>query len=167
MEFKDECNKIISLLADLSTVSFEVGIFEEDANIEQIATIKNFDGTESKITSTVGDIMYLTEYGTINIPGKELLTNILKDILLHINPLLSDLTDKILNGSINSSTEILIYLEVMLSQINNEVIQRSINNTLAQLNNINTLIESNQDTNYIYDISKLSRYIKCKINYSF
>lgn len=167
MEFKDDCENMISLLVDLSTVSFEVGVFEEDAGIEETATISNLDGTVSKVKTTVGEIMYLTENGTISLPGRELLSNILKDISIYINPLLSDLTDRIMNGSIKSSSEIMIYLEVMLAQINHGVIQNSINNTLAQLNNINTILKSNADNNYIYDISKLSRYIKCKINYSF
>lgn len=166
MELIDDCKEAISLIEDLETVSFEIGVFEEDSGKEETASIINLDGTVTNIQLTLGEIMYFTEYGTISVPGKNLLKNIIDLLMEKLNDYLQDITTRILEGNVTSSSELLSYMEIWLTEINYDIIPRAFNNTVATLNNINNIIEK-EDSNYIYDISKLSRYIKCKIHYSF
>ena len=54
------------------------GIFQEDGSKVVEVNVLNLDDTTSTTKMTIADIMYMTEYGTIVLPGRHILDRCLE-----------------------------------------------------------------------------------------
>lgn len=152
----------LQLLDSLSHYYFQFGIFTADGQQKVDVNIINTDDTQTKVSMSIGDIMYFTEHGTMTIPGQHILEN----SLVYINRLLSEelskLVDKILVGNSSESDIENTFRRLALSIQNHvrnymkSIIKR--NNTLGSI--INKDVDSNK---YIYNLNNLSKYIKCTL----
>lgn len=145
----------------LNKYSIEFGIFQEDGQKVVEVDVLNTDETTTKVEMTIGEIMYFTEYGTIMIPGKYILEKSLNYINTYIDVVLDDITTKILVDNISDNEIENIFKEFIL-KFENYV--KSLFISYIKSNNIiNNILGNNQQQKYVYDLRKLSKYIKCKL----
>ena len=145
----------------LNKYSIEFGIFQEDGQKVVEVDVLNTDETATKVEMTIGEIMYFTEYGTIMIPGKYILEKSLNYINTYIDVILDDITTKILVDNISENEIENIFKEFIL-KFENYV--KSLFISYIKSNNIiNNILGNNQQQKYVYDLRKLSKYIKCKL----
>lgn len=145
----------------LNKYSIEFGIFQEDGQKVVEVDVLNTDETTTKVEMTIGEIMYFTEYGTIMIPGKYILEKSLNYINTYIDVVLDDITTKILIDDI-SDNEIENIFKKFILKFENYV--KSLFISYIKSNNIiNNILGNNQQQKYVYDLRKLSKYIKCKL----
>lgn len=152
----------IKLLDSLSHYYFQFGIFTTEGQQKVDINVLNTDNTTSKISMKIADVMYFTEYGTITIPGQY----ILDKSLLYINRLLTEqlskLVDKILTGNSNQ-TDIENTLRIIALNTEN-YIRNYMRYVVKNNNKLGFIINKDVDSNkYIYDLTKLSKYLKCTL----
>jgi len=109
----------------------------------------------------VGDIMYLTEHGTLTIPARPILDN----CMYYISTNLDNELDKIIDGVLTYNwtkddimkrlNEFAIKTEIYVKSKMEQIVTTSAN--LANLLNVE------DENKYLYDLRQLKNYIKCKI----
>lgn len=153
--------KQLNTIDFLSRISIEFGIFTEDAIKSVTVNILNTDETTSQIQMEVGDIMYLTEHGTLTIPARPILDN----CMYYISTNLDNELDKIIDGVLTYNwtkddimkrlNEFAIKTEIYVKSKMEQIVTTSAN--LANLLNVE------DENKYLYDLRQLKNYIKCKI----
>ncbi len=151
----------LELLDFLNKCSIEFGIF--DGNGQKIinATVYNTDDTTETKPMKVRDIMYLTEYGTITIPGKRILEKSLLYIKRLLKEEISKLIVEIFEKNINESYIISVYQRICLQV--RDYIKNYMIALVGKTNKLSGLLGT-QDTNrYLLDMFELSKYIECQL----
>jgi len=155
---EDIVNKV-DIVKLLNNYYIVFGILEEDKYREIKIDILNPDESISQALMSVGDVMYLTETGTITLPGKHILQRLLYEIDYKVNQIINEIIDNIFNNNwsemqIDSKME---ELELHLQEYIKSRIRGEING------NISTLLGIKNDKEYLYNYQELERYIKCKV----
>ena len=148
------------LLKFLSKCSIEFGILNGEGEKLIDVDILNTDDTITTTKLKVADIMYFTEYGTVTIPGKHLLEKSLLYIRQLLNRELEILIPSILDGKETETSIRRRFYNICLR------IQDYVRNYMATYisnnNRLGNIINEGKDENkYIFDLSKLSKYIRC------
>ena len=157
----DEITKQLSIMNILNSYCIEFGVLTEDEYKTVEVNILNTDESITKLPMFVGDVMYLTEHGTLTIPARPILELSLKWVENELDKIIDEIFTNVLNYNwtlvdINTrmqrfATEIQIYIQSQAERI----IQS--NSTLSSLLNIK------DENKYLYDLNKLKYYIKCRI----
>lgn len=152
----------LQLLGYIQRYTIEFGIFDGNGQKVVEANIYNTDNTVTTTPMKVADIMYLTEYGSISVPGKR----VLEKSLLYIKRLLKEELTKMIieifegksdEGKIKSSFEI-ICLKIR-DYVKNYMIA-----TITKTNRLGAIINKDKDDNqYFYNLFDLSKYVECKL----
>ena len=147
----------IPVLLQLTLYSFKI----EVENTKDIVKVKNMDGTVTSHELDVSHIIYLIETGT-------LLTSpipFIKNIEEAINKKVGKELPKIVRGIIKEEWEVgrvIAEFNRINAEINARVIPEAINETVKSVNSINNIIGTKSDDyTYIYDITKLRKFIRC------
>lgn len=147
----------IPLLLQLNLYSFEIQI--DDA--KDTVKVKNIDGTVTSHEMDVENIIYLIETGT-------LLTSpipFMKNIEEAIDEMLEIEIHIIIKGIVEENWQVgrvLAEFNRINAEINARVIPDAINKTVISINSINNILGTKSDDyTYIYDITKLRKFIHC------
>lgn len=155
-------DEVISNINLLSNYYFEFGLFENNSNIMDDATILNTDNTTSTIKLSLGEILYFIEHGTITMPAQSILEKILIYANTKIDIVYNDLLERILVDNISRDTIIGVLHNVALDITN---YSKLVCKNHKDFNNIvNNILKSNE-TIQIYDLNKLSNYIECRLQH--
>lgn len=151
----------LDLIEEVNKYQFEIGLFENE-NKEEEAKILNTDGTETKIMLPLKEILYLTENGTLTIPKRPILSRCERWTKDFLEIKVFQIIQQILNGSIESETEIRTYMVTFQLIIEQEIknIARSIIRENSYLSNVLKIEDENK---YIFDLIKLADNLQCKI----
>ena len=152
----------IQLLDSLSHYYFQLGIFTSEGQQIIDVDVLNTDNTITKVSMKIADVMFFTEYGTITIPGQY----ILDKSLFYINKLLTNelsiIVEKIFLNNLQEG-EIENILQKIAIKVEN-YIKSYMQNTIKKNNRLGSIINEGSDSNkYIYDLNKLSKYLKCTL----
>ena len=151
----------LNLLESLSNYYIEFGIFTSEG-MQTVNIPVSSEDTDTIMQMKIGDIMYFTEYGTLSLPGTFVLEKSLYQINYLLNESLSDLVDEILEEKIQNESEIDSYFQGLCLKIQT-LVQNYIRSMIQNNNKLDNLLNvDNTDNKYIYDLDKLSDYIKCK-----
>lgn len=151
----------LDLLESLSNYYIEFGIFTSEG-MQTVNIPVSSEDTDTIMQMKIGDIMYFTEYGTLSLPGTFVLEKSLYQINYLLNESLSDLVDRILEEKIQNESEIDSYFQELCLKIQT-LVQNYIRSMIQNNNKLDNLLNvDNTDNKYIYDLDKLSDYIKCK-----
>jgi hypothetical protein len=151
----------LDLLESLSNYYIEFGIFTSEG-MQTVNIPVSSEDTDTIMQMKIGDIMYFTEYGTLSLPGTFVLEKSLYQINYLLNESLSDLVDRILEEKIQNESEIDSYFQELCLKIQT-LVQNYIRSIIQNNNKLDNLLNvDNTDNKYIYDLDKLSDYIKCK-----
>jgi len=152
----------LELLDYLSHCSIEFGIFDNNGNQSVNGIIYNTDDTITQKKLKVRDIMYMTEYGTITIPGKR----ILEKTSLYASRRLKEETENLIREIFEKDLD-KSYIETVLKRLCLEIrdyIRNYMIVSVEKTNRLGSLIGLDEDQNkYIYDMMDLSKYIECKL----
>lgn len=156
-----EIKKETKTFESLSKYHIEFGVLVEDEFKTVEVSVLNTDDTVTKIPMTVGDVMYLTEYGTLTIPARPIL-----DLALNwVNNELDKIIDDVFVGVYqNNWTE--ADIDTRMQRFSTEIqiyIQNQMQKTIQSNSNLASLINVKDENKYLYDLNKLKYYIKCKI----
>lgn len=150
----------LETLGELEKYYIIFGVLEEDKYHDIKINILNPDETISKATMTVGDVMYLTEYGTVVLPGKHILDRTLYYVNYKLDNMLNEILDGVFKnhwdkGELDSKMqEFSIQLqEFVRAKIESEVENRG----------MDALLGIKDSKEYLYNLNKLKQYIHCKI----
>lgn len=156
----DDILKKVKLISILNNYYIEFGVLQEDEYINIDVNILNIDDTISKVNMTVKDIVYITEYGTVTLPGKHILTKLLYLIDIRINKILNEIVDGVLE---NDWTE--NYIEAKLEELEThlQIYIRSIIRSELVTSSVNATLGIKDENIYYYNYDVLERFIKCKI----
>ncbi len=162
--FIDDLEKRLNIIEELSQYSIEFGIFTEDGIKTVTVNVLNTDDTISKISMEVGDVMYLTEHGTLTIPARPILDNCIYYISNNLYETLNKIIDEVLEFNLTRD-QIIKKLEdfCIKMQIWIQAKMVEIVNSNATLSNLLNISDENK---YLYDLRDLKNYIKCKIIFS-
>lgn len=151
----------LDLLEYLNKCSIEFGIF--DGNGQKIidATVYNTDDTKETKPMKVRDIMYLTEYGTITIPGKRVLEKSLLYIKRLLKEEISKLIVEIFEKNINESYIISVYERICLQV--RDYIKNYMIALVGKTNRLSGILGTDDQNRYVLDMFELSKYIECKL----
>ena len=151
----------LELLDFLNKCSIEFGIF--DGNGQKIidATVYNTDDTKETKPMKVRDIMYLTEYGTITIPGKRVLEKSLLYIKRLLKEEISKLIVEIFEKNINESYIISVYERICLQV--RDYIKNYMIALVGKTNRLSGILGTEDQNRYVLDMFELSKYIECKL----
>lgn len=153
----------IGLLESLNDYYFQFGIFTAEGLQTVDVNISNTDNTITSIQLKLADVMFFTENGTMTIPGQRILDKSLYYANNLLDEELSNITDRIIMGKINTESELKTRLNALSLKLENQI-QGYVRNIIKKNNRLGAIIHKDQDDNkYIYDLNKLSKYIKCKI----
>lgn len=151
----------LDLLESLSNYYIEFGIFTSEG-MQTVNIPVSSEDKDTIMQMKIGDIMYFTEYGTLSLPGTFVLEKSLYQINYLLNESLSDLVDRILEEKIQNESEIDSYFQELCLKIQT-LVQNYIRSIIQNNNKLDNLLNvDNTDNKYIYDLDKLSDYIKCK-----
>lgn len=151
----------LDLLEYLNKCSIEFGIF--DGNGQKIidATVYNTDDTKETKPMKVRDIMYLTEYGTITIPGKRVLEKSLLYIKRLLKEEISKLIVEIFEKNINESYIISVYERICLQV--RDYVRNYMIALVGKTNKLSGILGTDDQNRYVLDMFELSKYIECKL----
>ena len=153
--------KQLNVLDLLSRVSIEFGIFTEDATKSVTVNILNTDDSITETIMDVGDVMYLTEYGTLTIPARPILDN----CIYYVSTNFEDELNKIIEGVLNynwTKDDIIKRLDDFA--IKTEIfVKGKMEEIVASNATLSNLLNVEDENKYLYDLKKLKNYIKCKI----
>lgn len=154
--------KEMSLVEMLNSYYFELGILQEDKYIKININILNTDDTISKYEMPLNDVMYLTENGTMTIPGKHTFENALRTYNYILEDKISNLVDDILNNKIATKSEVEIRLNELALNIQ-DYLRNYMSSYVTNANKVNDLLDIKDSNKYLYNLNSLSKYIKCKV----
>ena len=149
------------LLESLSKYTIEFGIFDAEGNQVVNVDILNTDDSITKIVMKISEVMYFAEYGTITIPGTFMLDKSLYQIDEFLNDELEKIIDDILDEKIKNENEIDNRFNILCLELENRI-KNYIKVIVTNTNRLSNIINETDENKYIYDINKLSNYIKCK-----
>ena len=109
---------------------------------------------------TVGDVMYLTEAGTVLLPGKHILDRLIFEIDHRINIIINEIIDGVFNDNWNDN-EIDSKMRELETHLR-EYIKNKIRSEM-NFNGMNALLGIKDDKEYLYNYQQLEQYIKCKV----
>lgn len=160
----NDFEKKLKIINSLSQYSIEFGIFTEDGIKSVTVNVLNTDDTITKTTMDIGDIMYLTEHGTLTIPARPILDNCMYYISTNLENTLDKIVESIIEFDL-SKVEIIKKLEDFCNkmQIYIQAKMVEIVNNNATISNLLNIEDENK---YLYDLKDLKNYIKCKIIFS-
>lgn len=133
---------------DVGTQILEVNIF-------------NTDDTISKMDMFVGDILWLTEYGTMTIPARPVLEKIKLWILRKIPYILDDIVDGIMYENWSNMDIQHKFIEFEF-QINSEI-KNIFDAVLKSNNTLADLLDVDDENRYLVSFDILKNYISCRI----
>lgn len=136
------------ITADVGTQILEVNIF-------------NTDDTISKMDMFVGDILWLTEYGTMTIPARPVLEKIKLWILRKIPYILDDIVDGIMYENWSNMDIQHKFIEFEF-QINSEI-KNIFDAVLKSNNTLADLLDVDDENRYLVSFDILKNYISCRI----
>lgn len=136
------------ITTDVSTQILEVNIF-------------NTDDTISKMDMFVGDILWLTEYGTMTIPARPVLEKIKLWILRKIPYILDDIVDGIMYENWSNMDIQHKFIEFEF-QINSEI-KNIFDAVLKSNNTLADLLDVDDENRYLVSFDILKNYISCRI----
>lgn len=149
------------LLSTLSDYSIEFGIFTSEG-LQTIDVDITGENSIETIKMKIADIMYFTEYGTLSLPGTFVLEKSLNYIDNTLDTEFSNLIEQILNGKIKSVLEIDNFFDRLCLKLEN-MIQGFVKSMIENNNKLDNILNvDNIKNKYIWDLNKLSTYIKCK-----
>ena len=160
IEYFNDFEKLLKSLSFLEKYSLQFGVFVEDAYKTVTVNILNTDDTISEEIMSIGDIMYLTEYGSMMIPAKPILHNCMKYVSENFEKVLDEIICDIFENGINEDK-----VEKKLKSFANsmEIYVQSQFMIMANSITLNDLVNKNEDKEYLYDLKKLKNFIKCRI----
>lgn len=159
----DLFNNELDLLKTVGKYAIKFGILSEDEDKKETVTLYNLDETVNKVEMSVRDIMYFTENGTITIPSKSILNTIYKKIDIPVSIVLQNIVDDIFSGSLTNEGEIDARFRSLVNDINSTYIRQGINDAISNDNFIENLIDGSSKNKSIFDLNRLSKYIKCEL----
>lgn len=136
------------IMTDVGTQILEVNIF-------------NTDDTISKMDMFVGDILWLTEYGTMTIPARPVLEKIKLWILRKIPYILDDIVDGIMYENWSNMDIQHKFIEFEF-QINSEI-KNIFDAVLKSNNTLADLLDVDDENRYLVSFDILKNYISCRI----
>lgn len=136
------------IMTDVGTQILEVNIF-------------NTDDTISKMDMFVGDILWLTEYGTMTIPARPVLEKIKLWILRKIPYILDDIVDGIMYENWSNMDIQHKFIEFEF-QINSEI-KNIFDGVLKSNNTLADLLDVDDENRYLVSFDILKNYISCRI----
>ena len=156
----DDILEKVKLISILNNYYIEFGVLQEDEYINIDVNILNIDDTISKVNMTVKDIVYITEYGTVTLPGKHILTKLLYLIDIRINKILNEIVDGVFDDDWTEN-----YIESKLEELEThlQIYIRSIIRSELVTSSVNAMLGIKDENTYYYNFDVLERFIKCKI----
>lgn len=155
----DLLEKQINLIKTLEEYTIE--IYVKNGNFHYSAKFLNTDGSQSSIQIPIEDIVYLTEYGTINIPAKHIIEN----IIIWCNTRIDFWLNKILDGIFEQGWDNIVIQNQMLSfefEINS-YIQTYLSSNFKESKILSKLLGIDESKSEIVDVEILKKHICCKI----
>ena len=156
-EFKNKND----LIKSISNYKFEFGVLTKDEFKSVKVSILNPDESVTEAFMTVGQIMYLTEHGTIMLPARPILSRILPQIEKRIETILEDIIDGVFSFNWNKSD-----IDLRLKLFENETnlfLQNKIREMIASNSYLSNLVDEKSDNTYLLDLNQLKNYIHFKI----
>lgn len=150
-----------AIIEKLNQYSIEFGILTEDKFKKVQVNVLNTDDTETKIDMDLGDVMYLTEHGTLTIPARPILELTLK----WVNNELDKIIDKIIDGVIKFNWTN-IEVERVIFDFGKQIelyAQSQAEQIITSNSVLSSLLNMKDENKYLFDLRKLKYYIKCKI----
>ena len=156
----DDILEKVKLISILNNYYIEFGVLQEDEYINIDVNILNIDDTISKVNMTVKDIVYITEYGTVTLPGKHILNKLLYLIDIRINKILNEIVDGVIK---NDWTENYIEAKLYELEAHLQIYIRSIIRSELVTSSVNAVLGIKDENTYYYNYDVLEQFIKCKI----
>lgn len=154
----------IKVLKVLENTRLQFGIFDEDGSQEVKYITYDLDGNEiGEESTTLRDIMYLTEKGTIVLPAYRILERIMGMIQETIEPYIDNIIHKVMAED-GTAQDIKIEMEKYADYVNMHIISSVIDSIIAEQNNITNILEDTEKTSVkaVYSLKTLKKFIKCK-----
>lgn len=152
--------QIVQLKA-LEKYVIEFGITTDVGTQILEVNILNTDDTISKMDMFVGDILWLTEYGTMTIPARPVLEKIKLWILRKIPYILDDIVDGIMYENWSNMDIQHKFIEFEF-QINSEI-KNIFDAVLKSNNTLADLLDVDDENRYLVSFDILKNYISCRI----
>lgn len=150
----------IDIVKKLENYYILFGILDEDKYQEINIDILNPDDTVSNAILPVKDVMYLTEAGTVTLPGKHILERLVFEIDYQINKIINEIIDNVFNDNWNDNE-----IDSKMQQLERHLqdfIRSRIRGEIST-SGISALLGIKDDKEYLYHIDQLMQYIKCKV----
>ena len=154
----------LEVLKVLENTKLQFGIFDEDGSQEVKYITYDLDGNEiGEESTTLRDIMYLTEKGTIVLPAYRILERIMGMIQETIEPYIDNIIHKVMAED-GTAQDIKIEMEKYADYVNMHIISSVIDSIIAEQNNITNILEDTEKTSVkaVYSLKTLKKFIKCK-----
>lgn len=156
-----EFKKDINTFETLKKYHIEFGVLVEDEFKTVEVNVINTDDTITKVPMFVGDVMYLTEYGTLTIPARPILDQALTWINNELDKIIEDVFVGIFRYNWKEED-----IDARMQRFSTEIqtyIQSQMELMIGSNSNLASLINVEDENRYLYDLNKLKYYIKCKI----
>lgn len=152
--------KQIEVFDTLNNYKIEFGLLN-DSHLPAEVSILNTDDTVTKITMTLGEVMYFTEFGTMTIPPRP----ILKQCVLWANEVINKFIDEAFIGVFEKGwTKKTIEQKLKkLSIPIEDYIKNQIEIMLISNATLSNILHVKDENKYLYDLRKLKNHIHCKI----
>ena len=154
----------MKLLKEIDKVYFRFGIFEEDGTREVNYIIYDLDGNKvGNERTTLRDVMYYTEKGTISIPPYRVLERISGLMKETISPYIKEIIDKLMEDG-GSIEDIRKGFEKYTDYVNMHIIPSVIDEIITEQNRMTNLLNDSKNASVkaVYDLKSLKSFIKCK-----
>ena len=154
----------LEVLKVLENTKLQFGIFDEDGSQEVKYITYDLDGNEiGEESTTLRDIMYLTEKGTIVLQAYRILERIMGMIQETIEPYIDNIIHKVMAED-GTAQDIKIEMEKYADYVNMHIISSVIDSIIAEQNNITNILEDTEKTSVkaVYSLKTLKKFIKCK-----
>ena len=156
-----EFKKDINTFETLKKYHIEFGVLVEDEFKTVEVNVINTDDTITKVPMFVGDVMYLTEYGTLTIPARPILDRALTWVNNELDKIIEDVFVGIFRYDWKEED-----IDARMQRFSTEIqtyIQSQMELMIGSNSNLASLIKVEDENRYLYDLNKLKYYIKCKI----
>lgn len=158
-DFLKSFDEKISLIESLGDYRFEIYVHDKKGKV--VATIRTSADSQTEIEMSVEDIVYLTEYGTITIPGKHLFDHIIYWCSTEINYTLDHIIDNILERNWGEGE---IWTEMLAFEAKaNGYIQSYLSSYFEKTNLLAGYLGQDVTNGALTDMDVLKNHIRCKV----
>lgn len=156
----------IAILESLKDATFEIGLFEY-GHLKDKVTLYEIDNLDNsyEYEMELDDILYFVERGTLTSPPLHLLEHIKEEIIKDLRTRYLEWIKKGVeqNKTFEYISNILL---IYNDYITNVIIPREIDKIAESQQFINNVLENDKSKIWLYDIKKLKKYLRSRLNFA-